>query len=61
MKLLFEIWDNLQARWVVFFAVLTFWVVAFGMNNEWETGLIVLVLIIAWASAIMAVGLDRVE
>jgi len=46
---------------VVFSGGVAFFVIALGQEDGWSIGQIVIVLSIAWCSALLAVGLDRIE
>ena len=52
---------SIRAKWVVFSGGVAFFVIALGQEDGWSIGQIVIVLSIAWCSALLAVGLDRIE
>jgi|AmaraimetFIIA100_FD_contig_123_23229_length_635_multi_6_in_0_out_1_1 hypothetical protein len=53
--------DCITAKWVIFAGGVAFLVVVLGQQDGWSMGQTIAVLTIAWGSALMAVGLDRVE
>ena len=61
MRWLSELRENLQMRWVVFAAGFIFFVVTFGVQDGWDTGMIVIVLTLVGLAATLAVGFDRME
>jgi hypothetical protein len=50
-----------RAKWVIFAGGVAFFVITLGQADGWSIGQTVIVLTIAWCSALMAVGLDRIE
>jgi hypothetical protein len=52
---------SIRAKWVIFAGGVAFFVLALGQGDGWSIGQTVIVLTIAWCSALMAVGLDRTE
>jgi hypothetical protein len=53
--------DCITAKWVIFAGGVAFLVVVLGQQDGWSMGQTIAVLTIAWGSALMAVGLNRVE
>jgi hypothetical protein len=53
--------DCITAKWVIFAGGVAFLVVVLGQQVGWSMGQTIAVLTIAWGSALMAVGLNRVE
>jgi len=54
--------DCITAKWVIFAGGVAFFVVGgLGQQDGWSMGQTIAVLTIAWGSALIAVGLDRVE
>ena len=53
--------DCITAKWVIFAGGVAFLVVVLGQQDGWSMGQTIAVLTIAWGSALIAVGLDRVE
>jgi hypothetical protein len=51
----------IRAKWLIFAGGVAFFVAALGQEDGWSVGQTVVVLAIAWCSALMAVGLDRIE
>jgi len=53
--------DYFEVKWVIFAGGVAFFVIGLGQEDGWSMSQTVIVLAIAWCSALMAVGLDRTE
>jgi hypothetical protein len=53
--------DYITAKWVIFAGGVTFFVIGLGQQDGWSMGQTIVVLTIAWVSALMAVALDRID
>jgi hypothetical protein len=52
---------SIRAKWVIFAGGVAFFVIALGQEDGWSISHTVMVLTIAWTSALIAVSLHEID